>query len=143
VRKDNPKSLTTLASLNNPNVVVSFSANSEDYYNTKQFLPQAAERALTNATVADEIAEVESGHADADGLCSCLATALTTLFPWAAAVPTPPSSGLYGGVGSVGVSWGVRKGNPQLVAYLNTFISAEIANGTVRTLLETMQLPTA
>lgn len=140
IDKSNPKNLTTLQSLNNPNVVIAFSQNAAESFITHDSLPLAQERGLTNASIADEIAEVESGHADADGLCSCLAAALAKAYPWARLVPPPNASGIYTGIGAVGVSWGVRKGDATFVSYLNNFISSEIKNATLPNLLRNLKV---
>ena len=124
VKDDSP--FKTLASLNNPNVTISFVGGSDTESATRTRLPKAKYRSLPNATAGDLIAELEAGRGDAFAQSNYLGAALIKKYHYRA---IPDLKKLPNGIGPVGIAWAVGKGNSELLGKLNAFLKHEIATG--------------
>jgi ABC-type amino acid transport substrate-binding protein len=123
------KDLNSLAALNSGDVTVAFQTGSSDDENTRRVLPRARYRAIPGATVIDLVSELQSGRADALATANLLAPALLQKYPTWRAIPKNPN-----GVFPVGISWAIPKGQPKLLAALNSFLRAESEDGSIRAL---------
>jgi polar amino acid transport system substrate-binding protein len=121
--------LNTIADLNSPDVTVAFQTGSSDDENTRRLLPKAHYRAIPGATVVDLVSEIQSGRSNALATANLLAPALLQKFPNWKVIPKDPN-----GVFPVGISWAVPKGQPQLLAALNSFLRAQYKNGYIKSL---------
>lgn len=146
VKKDNTKTLTTLADLNNKDVTIAANAGSAEEEKTKRLMPLAQVRSIPG-NMATLLSEISSGRSDALAVFSFLVPSLLAQHPEFKAVPAwdPTQGALPDGVEAVGVAWAVNKGNQDLLDYLNGFIKAQTDNGTINKLsaqfltLENMQ----
>jgi ABC-type amino acid transport substrate-binding protein len=127
--KKSDTSLGSIAALNNPNVTVTFQTGSSDDENTRKLLPKAHYRAIPGGTVVDLVSEILSGRSQVLATANLLAPALLQKYPDWKVIPKNPN-----GVFPVGISWAVPKGQPTLLAALNSFLRKQYANGTVRAL---------
>jgi polar amino acid transport system substrate-binding protein len=128
IRKDNPKNFKTLDDLNKPEVTIAFVTGASDDETTRRYLPKATYRAIPNASTADLLSELESKRSDAVCTGSFLAQAITSKYPY---YFLPTAADKPNGLDAVGVSWGVPKGNPDLMDALNKFIDQETKNGDI------------
>jgi polar amino acid transport system substrate-binding protein len=130
VQKNNPKNLTSIASLNSPAVIIAVSAGSAGETITRSQFPKAQIRALTvnNAAI---FAELQSGRADAACEASLWRTAVETKFPGIVSVPDNDA-----GLSPEPQVWGTRIGpeNESLRDFLSGFIYKVTTDGTYQAL---------
>lgn len=124
----NAKKWNSIASLNSSHVTVAVVTGSDNQTAVTKYLPKANMRALPNASIANLVSEVVSHRSDVLATSTYLAPSLVanyhfTVIPRLAQAPN--------GVLPVGVAWGLPKGQPQLLAKMNSFLKAETKNGDI------------
>jgi ABC-type amino acid transport substrate-binding protein len=124
----NAKKLDSIALLNNSSVTVAVVTGSDNQTAVTKYLPKANMRALPNGSIANLISEVVSGRSEVLATSTYLAPALVSKYHMTV---IPPLAQSPNGVLPVGVAWGVPKGQPQLLAKLNSFLKAETKNGDI------------
>ena len=120
------KKLNSIASLNNSRVTIAVVTGSDNQTAVTKYLPKANMRALPNASIANLVSEVVSHRSDVLATSTYMAPGLVAKYHFTV---IPPLSQAPNGVLPVGVAWGVPKGQPQLLAKLNSFLRAETKNG--------------
>ncbi|MEI7778391.1 MAG: transporter substrate-binding domain-containing protein [Actinomycetes bacterium] len=127
----NASKFTSVADLNKSSVTIAVVTGSDNETAVTQNMPNASERALPNASIADLVSEVVSGRSQVLATSTYLAPGLIakyhfTVIPSLASAPN--------GVLPVGVAWGLPKNEPELLAKLNAFLAQETANGNIAAL---------
>lgn len=131
----NSKHIQTANQLNSSNVTIAVGQGGADEAITKQHMPKAHLVAI-QSNVGTVMNEVTSGRADAAAFNSMLAPYILAKYHNTYVVPKyDPSKGVFAkqnaGIDALGVVWGVRKGNSDLVDWLNKFLNTEQSNGTL------------
>ena len=126
IRKDNGKNLKTLDDLNNPAVTITFVTGSDNDEAVHKFLPNATYRAIPNASISDEISELEGKRSDALATSSYLAQPIMSKYAYYR-LPADNTNGIL----PVGISWGVPKDDPDLRDAANKFLDQELKNGDI------------
>lgn len=121
----------TTKDLNNSSATIAYNSNTFQGEITDRLMPKAHDRALTNASYADLISELSSGHSNAISVPSFLALAITRKVSGTRAVPPGTA-----GVDPTPVAWGVRKSDTKLRDYLNKFIAKAHRDGTIDRLMK-------
>ena len=129
--KDNSKNFASIDDLNKSNVTIAFSTNTAQDQVSRTKFPKAQFRAIPNASYAQLLSEIQSGHSDAFAGPSYIRAALETKYPNITAIPNDDQGYL-----PTPEAFAVRYGpdSDSLYAALNSFIAKALADGSYQKL---------